>query len=516
MHELIGLLQAAARSVWRQRWLVLLAAWIVSVAGWTYVTQIPDQYEAEARVHVDTQSILRPLLQGLAVEPNINQQVSLMAQTLLTRPTLEQVARATDMHLRAVDQAQMDRVINQLAGNVGMRGGRDNIYTITYTSEDPRQSFAVVQALLNVFVEGALGETRGDSEAAGRFLDEQIRVYEHRLEAAEQRLAQFRRDNVDVLPGTLGTYYQRLDAAQQDLRKAEVELREAENRRNEIQRQLASGVLEEGFGRSATPALDARIDTIQARMDELRLNFTERHPDIIAMRRTLSELEAEKESQLAMLRGGVGSGVSQVLDDNPVYQQMRMALSTAQVDVSSRQVRVDEERRRVESLQRMVDRAPEVEAELQRLDRDYTVNRERFNTLLNRREQAAMGRSVEEGGDRVQFRVIEPARMPAAPSAPNRPMLFAAVLLLGIGTGGGLGFLVSELRPVFHNRRDLNAATGLPVLGTVSFVRNAQQRVADRTEWLLFSLFSGLLVLAFGGVVALGGVHLPILERFFG
>jgi len=75
MHELIGLLQAAARSVWRQRWLVLLAAWIVSVAGWTYVTQIPDQYEAEARVHVDTQSILRPLLEGLAVEPDINQQV---------------------------------------------------------------------------------------------------------------------------------------------------------------------------------------------------------------------------------------------------------------------------------------------------------------------------------------------------------------------------------------------------------------------------------------------------------
>lgn len=516
MNELLGLVQSAARGVWRFRWLALGLAWMVSVVGWAVVSQLPDQYESEARIHVDTQSVLRPLLEGLAVQPNINQQVDMMARTLLTRPTLQQVARETDMHLEAFTEEQMDRIVDRIARGVDLRGGRDNIYTISYTDSDPRQSFRVVQALLNVFVEGALGESRGDSESARLFLDEQIREYEQRLEAAEQRLARFRRENVDVLPGALGTYYQRLEAAQEDLRAAQTELREAQNRRNEIQRQLASGVMEERFGQSLTPAIDNRIQNAQNRLDELTLTYTDRHPDIQALRRTLEELEAEKQSQIAMLRDGIRQGASHLLDDNPVYQQMRMALSTAEVDLSAREARVEEERRRVENLQRMVDRAPEVEAELQRLDRDYSVNQERYMTLLGRREQAAMGRSVEEGGDRVQFRVIEPARMPTSPSAPDRPLLFAAMLLLGLGAGGGLGFLASELRPVFDNRRALNAATGFPVLGTVGFAKSARQRASERTGHVLFGLLLVLLLAAFAGVVLLGGIHLPVLDGIFG
>lgn len=515
MNDLLALLQSVARGVWRFRWLALGAAWVVSVAGWTVVSQLPDQYEAEARIHVDTQSVLRPLLEGLAVQPDINQQVSMMARTLLTRPTLQQVARETDMHLEAFTEEQMDRIVDRIARGVDLSGGRENIYTVSYTDSDPRQSFRVVQALLNVFVEGALGESRGDSEAARRFIDEQIREYEQRLEAAEQRLARFRRENVDVLPGALGTYYQRLEAAQQDLRNAEIELREAENRRNEIQRQLASGVTEQRFGQSLTPAIDNRIENAQNRLDELTLTYTDRHPDIMALRRTLEELESEKQRQIETLRDGIRQGASHLLDDNPVYQQMRMALSTAEVDLSARQARVQEERRRVENLQRMVDRAPEVEAELQRLDRDYAVNQERYRSLLERREQAAMGRSVEAGGDRVQFRVIEPARVPTSPSAPDRPLLFAAVLLLGIGTGGGLGFLASELRPVFDNRRTLNAATGLPVLGTVGLATAAQRRAAERTGHGLFVLLLVLLFAAFAGVVMLGGIHIPVLDGIF-
>ncbi|TVP85571.1 MAG: chain length-determining protein [Thioalkalivibrio sp.] len=516
MNELLGLVQSAARGVWRFRWLALGLAWMVSVVGWAVVSQLPDQYESEARIHVDTQSVLRPLLEGLAVQPNINQQVDMMARTLLTRPTLQQVARETDMHLEAFTEEQMEGIVDRIARGVDLSGGRDNIYTISYTDSDPRQSFRVVQAMLNVFVEGALGESRGDSESARRFLDEQIREYEQRLEAAEQRLARFRRENVDVLPGALGTYYQRLEAAQEDLRAAQTELREAQNRRNEIQRQLASGVMEERFGQSLTPAIDNRIQNAQNRLDELTLTYTDRHPDIQALRRTLEELEAEKQSQIAMLREGIRQGASHLLDDNPVYQQMRMALSTAEVDLSAREARVEEERRRVENLQRMVNRAPEVEAELQRLDRDYSVNQERYMTLLGRREQAAMGRIVEEGGDRVQFRVIEPARMPTSPSAPDRPLLFAAMLLLGLGAGGGLGFLASELRPVFDNRRALNAATGFPVLGTVGFAKSARQRAAERTGHVLFGLLLVLLLATFAGVVALGGIHLPVLDGIFG
>ena len=158
---------------------------------------------------------LAPLLRGLAVGTNINQRVSMMTRMMLTRPNLEKIARATDLHLQAATEAQMDGVIGRLRSGTQIQGTREgDIYNISYKSRDPQEAYKVVQAMLDLFVEGALSDTRSDSEMARRFIDQQIDAYEQRLEQAEQRLADFRRENVGMLPGDRGDYYQRLQSAQ--------------------------------------------------------------------------------------------------------------------------------------------------------------------------------------------------------------------------------------------------------------------------------------------------------------
>lgn len=513
MHEIFAQALDYARGIWRYRWIVLVVAWAAALVGWAHVTQLPDQYRASAQVHVDTDTMLRPLLRGLAVDPNLNERINMMTRTLLTRPNLEQVARATDMHLQAANEAQMDAVINRLRNGIGITGtNRDNLYTISFMSREPRQAYEVVQATLNLFVEGALGDTRADTDLAQRFLEQQIREHEQRLEAAEQRLADFRRENVGLLPGEGGGYYQRLQRAQNNLRQTRQELREAENRRDEIRRQIAGeeptfGIM--GNARSADPALEARIQNIVTRLDELTLNYTEQHPDVIALRRTLEDLERQRDEELALMSEIFGFD-GNALQTNPVYQQMRMALSNAQVEISSLRVRVREREEQVEELQRLVDTVPQVEAELKRLDRDYSVNQENYMALLQRRETAAMSQRIDERGEQVQFRVVEPARMPRSPSAPNRPAMFAGVLLLGVAGGSGLAFLLSQLRPVFDNRRTLASATGFPVLGTVAFSRDPRRRFLERVELASFAGVSLLLLFAYLLVVRLGG--LPLLN----
>ena len=515
MDEIVAQVLGYLRGIWRYRWGALVVAWVVAVAGWIHVSQMPDEYEASAQVHVDTESVLRPLMSGLAVEPNVQQRVDMMTRTLLTRPTLETVARETDLHLRATTDAEMNDVIERLRGNVNIRslGRQNNLYRISYVSNEPRQSYAVVQSLLNQFVEGFLGDTRVDRDAAQRFLDQQIRDYEQRLEQAEQRLADFRRQNAGLLPGDRGDYYQRLQRAQEELRQTELELSEAVNRRDEIQRQLASGDLASGSSLSLTPTLDTRIENIQTRLDDLLLRFTDRHPDVASLRRTLEDLEQQRSEALAMFAEGLRNDAA-VLEENPVYQQMRMSLSQVQVEVSSLEVRAAEHRRRIAELQGLVDTVPQIEAELKRLDRDYNVNQRQFSELLQRREQAAMSRSLEDQGDRVQFRVIEPARVPVRPSGPDRLLLSTGVLFLGFLGGGGVAFLLSQLRPMFYDRRVLGAATGFPVLGAVSLSRNAPRRFRDRLEIGAFITITAALLLVFALVVA-GGIDLaPIQEAF--
>ena len=85
---------------WRFRWLMLGLVWLLSIVGWVYVSGMPENYQATARIYVDTNSILRPLLKGLTVQPNLKQRTALVSRTLLSRPNLEKLIRMTDLDLQ--------------------------------------------------------------------------------------------------------------------------------------------------------------------------------------------------------------------------------------------------------------------------------------------------------------------------------------------------------------------------------------------------------------------------------
>lgn len=522
MHEVMNQILAHARAMWRYRWLALAVAWAVSIAGWIHVAQLPDEYRASARVHIDTDSILRPLLRGLAVEANISQRIQLMTRTVLSQPNMEKLARMTDMHLQAASPEALERTIDRMRRRISISSEvrQPNLFTIAYTDPDPKQAHQVVQALLTILMESTLGESRQDSDTARRFLQDQIGEYERRLVEAEERLAEFRRDNVGMLPGDRGSYYQRLQAIENQIEETRLQLREAENRRRELDRQLSRErpSTQAAVGGSiwdSPTRVDSRIEALQSNLDEMLLRYTENHPDVIAMRKTLEDLEKERERELALrmealkdfqIGGDVGG--------NPVAQQIRMAISNIDAEIASLEVRLAEFESQQQGLRARVDTIPKIEAEMQRLDRDYNVNRAQYEELLRRRESAELSIVAEDQGEQVQFRIIDPARLPRSPSGPDRPMLYSASLLASFGVGLGLAFLLAQLRPVFADRRTLNTITGYPVLGTVSWIRDSAQRARARLELAGFGATSLALLLCYGGVLMLGSSAHALLMRF--
>src|SRR5271155_2382308 len=83
------------RGVWRFRWLGIAAAFTIAVVGWLVVFALPDRYQAEARVFVDTRAALKPALQGLTVDQNVDAQINFVRQALLEGPELENIAKET-------------------------------------------------------------------------------------------------------------------------------------------------------------------------------------------------------------------------------------------------------------------------------------------------------------------------------------------------------------------------------------------------------------------------------------
>lgn len=507
MQELLALALEYLRGIWRFRWAAMLVAWVVSLAGWFYVSQMPEKYVATARVHIDTNSVLRPLLRGIAIQPNLGQRISVLSRTMFSRPNLEKLMRMTDLDLQAKSEGEKERILQTLKNGVRLDGDRQNssLYRVSFKHDDRDTAKRVVQAVLTVFIESTLGEKRTESEGAQEFLEQQIKEYEQRLAEAEQRRADFKRRYAGSLPGQGGGYYSKLEGAKGRLAASELELREAKNRLAQLNSQLAteSPEIEAGSNRfygSELSPLEGRIQALRAELDQLLIKYTDRHPDVRQTEGLIAALEKELEEQFQSDTGPVESGA--IMQPNPIYQQIKKLITSTKAEIASLSVRVAEFRKRVEDLQQAIDSIPQIEAQMQQLDRDYNVVQGQYKALIKRRETVRLGEKASESADDVKFRVIDPPFVPAKPTEPNKVILNLAVFVAGLGAGAGVALLLALLRPVFSDRRRLAVATGLPVFGTVTLVRAPEERRKAVVSNLLFGSLVALLLAIYIGFSA--------------
>lgn len=519
MREVIDQAVSHLLGIWRYRWYALAAAWTVAVAGWMIVYKMPDQYESNALIQVDTESVIGPVLRGLAIQTDVNQRVQLMAKTLLSRPNLEKVLQKTDLAVEAQSADEKERALLRLRESIHITTDvkQNNLYTISYSHNEPELAKRVVDALLVIFVESTLGKTRQDSNAARRFLDQQIKEYEVRLSAAEERVKEFKRKNIGLMPSDGKDYFAALQAAQRELAQARLQLQEAANRRDELKRQLEGEVPTFGFDRPARnepryelggpSLLNARIQAMQQKLDELLLTFTDQHPDVLEIKRTIESLKQQKGNQEKGKHPPEAAPrpSEYALDKNPVYQQTKIALGQAEADIASLSARVRDYESKVVDLQEKVDVIPQIEAELQRLNRDYDINKENYRALVARRESARISDDAVQAGDNVQFKVMEAPQVPILPSGPKRILLTSVSLLVAITTGLGYALLMSLIRPVIFDRKALFQLTEAPVLGVISFVDTPQMAKAKRLQNRAFFAGSAMLMLAYCAVVILIG-----------
>ena len=510
MRELYEQLLTYLIGIWRYRWFIMLIAWLVCIVGWGVIYQLPDKYRSSARVHVDTQSMLTPLLRGLTVTTNSSQRVRLVTRTLLSRPNLEKLARMTDLDLVALTPTDMEQLLDNLSGNIRVSSTREqDLYTIAYANSDRELAKRVVQSLLTIFVEGTLGESREDTDSAQEFVEGQIKAYEAKLQAAERRLAEFKQTHIGMMPGSEAGFYSQLQVAKSNLQQAKLSLQEAENQVEQFEVQLEddedSYLLYSELQPEMGSALDMRIQNLRERTEELLLKYTEKHPDVLEITRLIAELEQKREED-HVLMDEMDIGPT----DNPVYQQLKMQLAQAEATVASLKTRVKAFEQRIVALQEKVDTVPLIEAEFKQLDRDYGIHKKNYQALLSRRESASIAEQAEMSGDQLKFRVIDPPRVPIDPSSPNRPLLMTAVLIGSIAAGVVFAFFLYMLRPTFDSARTIMEVLGRPVLGGVSMIHNQEWSTRHRQALIAYSIAGVGLLLLYGGALTVSGLELDM------
>ncbi|MGS2721782.1 XrtA system polysaccharide chain length determinant [Paraglaciecola aestuariivivens] len=519
LHKTLELIIGYIKGVWVKKRYIMICSWLICPLGFVYVASLPDVYQSSARVYVDTRSMLAPMLRGLALQSNPEQEVAMMVRTLLTRPNLEIIARNSDLDITTSNDDQYQNLITNLSRTIKLRkAGRENLYIISYTHKDPEVARIVVQKTLDLFVEGTKGNNRKESDSADQFIDEQIAEYETRLINAEQRLVNYKRKYNTLLPNQ-GTFYQNYNNLTSQLEQTRLTIKEVEQQIATLKAQVNGNKPDDAGETSSFDNLaistryDDRIKNLEEKLDQLMLKYTELHPDVIETNNLLNSLlDARKKDVQEYLAAGDGERPAQI---GSIANELKLEISRLEGQLASLRVREEEFAAKIDDLKQKIDFVPQAEAERTALDRDYNITKKKYEGLLNRREASNLARKADISTESVQFRVLDAPRTPKEAAYPNRMLNYTVVLILGFGAGLGLAFLISLLNPVLVKANQLTELTSYPVLGMVSHLNKAHILKVKRTRLLVFVLSSSIIVALYAALMSAEVMNINIYARIF-
>jgi polysaccharide chain length determinant protein (PEP-CTERM system associated) len=521
LHKTLELVIEYIKGVWVKKRYIIICTWLICPIGFVKVASDPDIFQSSARVYVDTRSVLAPMLRGLALQTDPEQEVAMMVRTLLTRPNLEIIARDSDLDIETTNDEQFQDLITSLAENINLEmSGVDNLYTISFIHPDPVKATIVVQKTLDLFVEGTKGKNRTDSDSANKFMDEQIDDYEERLINAEQRLVNYKKKYSSLIPSQ-GNFYANYTNINGQLEQTRLSIKEMEQQIVSLSKQmdigssqkLGSSVKNSYDTSSLSTRYDSRIQTLEVTLDQLKLKYTDAHPDVIEINNRISTLTASRKKEIKeFLASSDGESPSKI---GSIANELTLEITRLESQVSSLRVRESSYSNKVNELKSKIDFVPQAEAERTALDRDYNITKRKYEGLLNRRESSDLARKADRSSESVQFRVLAVPRVPKTAAGPNRPLHYTILLVFGFAAGLGLAFLISQLNPVLIQASQLTALTSYPVLGIVSHLNRAHILKVKRTRLIVFILSSGLILAMYAVLMGAEIMKFNIYVRLF-
>jgi polysaccharide chain length determinant protein (PEP-CTERM system associated) len=489
------------RIAFSRRWFVFATSAGVALASMLGIAAYHDRYQATARVYVDTQTVLKPLMESLTFQPDIDQQVSMLARTLISRPNVEKLVASPALELDSADPVAHDRIVSKLMNDIKIAPiGTGNLYDISFRGSDPDLARRLVVATVGLFVDSGAGEKKRDSQEAGHFIDEQIKSYEAKLIETENRLKEFKIRNFGVTGVSNQDYFSRVSALTEEVSKLRVDLSAAEQARDSYRRELTSEnpqlppELASAGVPGVTGGLAARIDEQHRILDELLRRYTDEHPDVVNARRVLAQLEVEMQRRHAEDQALARSGRATSAATSPVYQKLRISIAESEAQVASMRSQLSAKQALLDQVRAAAGRQPQAEAELVQLNRDYDIIRKNYDLMVARRESAALGVKLDESSQLAEFRVVEPPRVLGAPVFPSRLHLSLIALLLSVAAGVGAAIAADLVRPTFDDKESLRLLSGRPVLGSLSMLRTLGAAAQHRASVMRFSLAFACLV----------------------
>jgi uncharacterized protein involved in exopolysaccharide biosynthesis len=465
-------LQDLVHTLARRRWVILVPFAIGLAAAGPLGSLFPLRYRSDVELTASAGDVAGRLGS---------------LESRLGAASLDAIAAELGSYEDARAEGGSDDVVAKMRRNIELsEGRRDGSFRLSYFDSSADAARLGAERLASLYVGGAAS---GDGDAsATSSLDAQIAEAGRRVTAHEQKLADFRRRQAGEIRSQLQGSLQAIQRTQIQLQSVTGSIEELRDQRVQLEQQLA-----EAQARASAPAPDAPVSTVQqlgmarAQLQLLRLRLPPDHPDVVALERTILEIEA-RAAQDAARGGGAPAGAPQ---DAAAQRRVRaLEEEIRSVDRQLSAATAEQSRlRRALDQQTRAEVTPGADAELTELTRQYDALQAAHSALLARRAApaAAAGTAPSEGDE--TFSVLDPPSAPAATGAGRwRMAMTVGAPVAGLLLGLALALMVERRDSTFRREDEVRHALGLPVLALVPDMLSDTERQHLRRRTLMTDL----------------------------
>ena len=409
----------------------------------------------------------------------------LARQVVFSRKVLTEAMQAGGWMESQPSPVEQERIMERIKDATQVTSPRPELVQITYRDSDPQRTFSVTKHLAELFIEESRATKERESREAFEFIDNQVSDYHKKLTSAEEGLLKYRSENADAQAGSAADANARISALRTQVEQARTNLMEQRSRESALVAQL-SGESEVTAVQTREGLYRAQLIELQNQLDRLLLTYTEQYPDVVRTRMQMQDIQRQLKDEQDRRSTAVASGQTQSpfgnTQFNPLYQELRTRLADLRREIAATQTRMSASEGMLNDELDRSRRIAASEGALAELTRDYEVNRDIYQDLLRRRENARVSMVLDEEQRGLTFRIQDPAILPLRPSGLRLLHFAAGGLGAGILAPFALLFALVQFDPRVRSARQLERTTGLVALATIPTYPTAGERIRNRAR----------------------------------
>jgi len=489
--------------VLRRRWFIIIPFCLSIIAGICLSFTLPKIYRASTLILVQAQRVPTHYVRSV-ISAGIESRLSMISQQIMSRTNLENIIDQFKLfsepeHEKMYMEDKIANIRKRISVITRSQRGAD-AFEISFEDTDPERVMRVTNTLATYFIDENLKIREAQAIGTTDFLDNELINIKTQLEKHEEALLIYRKRFMGELPEQLGTNLRILDRQQEQLIEKQKNLRNLKNTLIAFEKQISElQNMQNNLSMFSTDGLvefetegSTRVDQLGEQLSTLKTRYTDKHPDVMRLKRMIAELEDQIDQELSESEESEESWEEVFSGNN--YQE----LQTAQRDEITKEIKtlkadISKIQEQITIYQKRVENTPKREQELLSLKRDYANIKGSYDSLLNRKLEATISVNMEKKQKGEQFRILDPGRLPEKPIRPNMSTLFALTLAAGLVVGCGLVFLLEYFDTSFRKPEDMDSLLGLPVIAILPSVIHPDD-IKKRRLNLFFSIFSIIII----------------------